>query len=196
MRDGRWSAAVPTDRATDPQQVDMPARNKEGVSGGHASSITRAIPFCPESFSPPNVVGRQRPADAHAWCQLRDRPGYSGCHPPFADQQRPTAPFLLFVACHPYLIQPTGGSEGPAVGRCWQVAKCRPGIPCGTGDGTADKSCCIYRLPGCRQGSLGPRVRRQDQAAFARRILRRRSEARSSSFKPPQVPYFSGRDTA
>jgi len=33
-------------------------------------------------------------------------------------------------------------------------------------------------------------------AALARRILRRRSEARSSSFRPPQVPYFSGRETA
>ena len=34
------------------------------------------------------------------------------------------------------------------------------------------------------------------QAAFARRILRRRSADRSSSFSPPQVPYFSGRLTA
>ena len=32
-----------------------------------------------------------------------------------------------------------------------------------------------------------------DQAALARRIRRRRSEERSSSFRPPQVPYFSGR---
>jgi len=37
---------------------------------------------------------------------------------------------------------------------------------------------------------------RPDQAAFARRIRRRRSEARSSSFRPPQVPYFSGREIA
>jgi hypothetical protein len=35
-----------------------------------------------------------------------------------------------------------------------------------------------------------------DQAAFARRMRRRRSAERSSSFSPPQVPYFSGRDTA
>ena len=33
-------------------------------------------------------------------------------------------------------------------------------------------------------------------AAFARRIRRRRSEARSSSFRPPQVPYFSGLEIA
>jgi hypothetical protein len=35
-----------------------------------------------------------------------------------------------------------------------------------------------------------------DQAALARRIRRRRSEARSSSFRPPHVPYFSGREIA
>jgi hypothetical protein len=34
------------------------------------------------------------------------------------------------------------------------------------------------------------------QAALARRIRRRRSEDRSSSFSPPQVPYFSGRLSA
>jgi len=34
------------------------------------------------------------------------------------------------------------------------------------------------------------------QAALARRMRRRRSAERSSSFSPPQVPYFSGRDTA
>ena len=38
--------------------------------------------------------------------------------------------------------------------------------------------------------------RSRDQAAFARRIRRRRSAERSSSFRPPQVPYFSGRATA
>jgi len=34
------------------------------------------------------------------------------------------------------------------------------------------------------------------QAALARRIRRRRSAARSSSFRPPHTPYFSGRDSA
>jgi hypothetical protein len=34
------------------------------------------------------------------------------------------------------------------------------------------------------------------QAALARRIRRRRSDERSSSFRPPQVPYFSGLLTA
>jgi hypothetical protein len=44
----------------------MPARNEEGVSSGHVRSITRAISFCPESFSPPRAARGQRPADAHA----------------------------------------------------------------------------------------------------------------------------------
>lgn len=34
------------------------------------------------------------------------------------------------------------------------------------------------------------------QAAFARRMRRRRSAERSSSLRPPHVPYFSGRPTA
>jgi putative phosphoribosyl transferase len=38
--------------------------------------------------------------------------------------------------------------------------------------------------------------RRAAQAALARRMRRRRSAARSSSLRPPHVPYFSGRDTA
>jgi hypothetical protein len=39
-------------------------------------------------------------------------------------------------------------------------------------------------------------TRLRAQAALARRIRRRRSAARSSSFSPPQTPYFSGRDKA
>ena len=38
--------------------------------------------------------------------------------------------------------------------------------------------------------------RMSPQAALARRIRRRRSAERSSSFRPPQVPYFSGRVSA
>lgn len=43
---------------------------------------------------------------------------------------------------------------------------------------------------------LLPGYGRSGQAALARRIRRRRSDARSSSFKPPHVPYFSGREIA
>jgi len=49
-----------------------------------------------------------------------------------------------------------------------------------------------------RPGTIGPGPagRRQAQAALARRIRRRRSAARSSSLRPPQTPYFSGRASA
>ena len=43
---------------------------------------------------------------------------------------------------------------------------------------------------------LAPSQSGEPQAALARRIRRRRSAERSSSFRPPQVPYFSGRATA
>ena len=45
-------------------------------------------------------------------------------------------------------------------------------------------------------GWLVSESERRAQAALARRIRRRRSEERSSSFRPPQVPYFSGLLTA
>ena len=85
--DGRWSAAGPTDRTADPQQVDMPACNKKGVSGGHARSITRAISFCPESFSPLGAARGQRSADAHVRRQPPGRRSYSGW-PPFHARTR------------------------------------------------------------------------------------------------------------
>jgi len=64
------------------------------------------------------------------------------------------------------------------------------------GHGMTAKSCGNCRPRPAGRGSPGYPGQGPDQAAFARRILRRRSEARSSSLRPPQVPYFSGRDTA
>ena len=52
----------------------------------------------------------------------------------------------------------------------------------------------LFQLRPIRFPALG--VGREPQAALARRIRRRRSEARSSSFRPPQVPYFSGLEMA
>jgi hypothetical protein len=52
----------------------------------------------------------------------------------------------------------------------------------------------LFRLRPIRFPARG--VGREHQAALARRIRRRRSEARSSSFRPPQVPYFSGLEMA
>jgi hypothetical protein len=54
-------------------------------------------------------------------------------------------------------------------------------------------------LTGCQQQRRpGAQDNRPGQAAlaFARLIRLRRSAERSSSFKPPQVPYFSGLLTA
>lgn len=61
-------------------------------------------------------------------------------------------------------------------------------------------ACDADHLPSIAERKTGPASNwrgrdeqvRLDQAALARRIRRRRSEARSSSFRPPQVPYFSG----
>ena len=49
------------------------------------------------------------------------------------------------------------------------------------------------RQAGKAGAGLGTCGSRAGQAAFARRMRRRRSEDRSSSLRPPQVPYFSGR---
>ena len=92
----------------------------------------------------------------------------------------------------PCRIQLSRGSAPGSGWRCWQSHQVPPGH---------FSWCC------CRQdkqimsplstrhghgGSGGP----GRQAALARRIRRRRSADRSSSFRPPQVPYFSGRLTA
>jgi hypothetical protein len=185
--DGRWSAAVPTDRATDPEQVNMPARNKKGVSGGHASSITRAIPFCPGTIRPCGTAAGQWRAracpNAHVSCQLPWLQAYSRRQALFRATIRGSA-----------LPDPAERRLGrlgrrqmlavaPGAARALDVAPVTARFADHAG---------IFRCPAAR----GPGAGRQGQAAFARRILRRRSEARSSSFRPPQVPYFSGRDTA
>jgi putative phosphoribosyl transferase len=54
----------------------------------------------------------------------------------------------------------------------------------------------VLALLGLDRGPYGFGRQTAAQAALARRIRRRRSAARSSSLRPPQVPYFSGRDTA
>lgn len=78
-----------------------------------------------------------------------------------------------------------GGSPGAA--RALQMALATARL--------ANHAAIAVRRPAVAAAGV-PGVRRPDQAAFARRILRRRSEARSSSLRAPQVPYFSGRDTA
>ena len=65
--------------------------------------------------------------------------------------------FLTYRAGQPGLIQLTGSSDGLAGGRCWRVAKCRPGTPDGAGHGTTRKSCCHCRPSASRRRSRGTR---------------------------------------
>ena len=81
---------------------------------------------------------------------------------------------------------------------CGSAAAKSAGSPHGTGRLPAERLTGAMVLP-CQvpAGSRpGERHVSEPQAAFARRMRRRRSADRSSSFRPPQVPYFSGRDTA
>jgi hypothetical protein len=108
---------------------------------------------------------------------------------------------VTYRAGQPGLIQLTGDSDGLAeadASRSPSAARTLPGgvWQMAPGHGMTAKSCCNCRPRPAVAAARDTRVRGPDQAAFARRILRRRSEARSSSLRPPQVPYFSGRDTA
>ena len=108
-----------------------------------------------------------------------------------------------------------GGTGSAESGRCWQSHQVPPGQswwcwrrqdgqtiyllwPAAASATAGHNVQCQLNLGQLiRAGWSGPAGPYQpDQAAFARRIRRRRSEARSSSFRPPQVPYFSGREIA
>ena len=101
------------------------------------------------------------------------------CPPP-----SPCAPGPRPPCAQPCRIQPSRGSVRGSGWRCWQSHQVPPG----------HSSWCCWRHDEQIIRSLCPAG--QGQAAFARRIRRRRSAERSSSLSPPQVPYFSGRLTA
>lgn len=106
------------------------------------------------------------------------------------------------------------GIPAPWAADAGSRTSCRRGIPRGAAADRKRRSCsllCCVRhgdgaertvvlAPGHGAVSHGRSAPSSDgcypQAAFARRIRRRRSAERSSSFSPPHVPYFSGRDTA
>jgi hypothetical protein len=100
---------------------------------------------------------------------------------------------------------PRRGSGSAESGRCWQSHQVPPGQSSWcwrrqdrqTMDivwpAAAGQCARYYLLRGLPEE---PGQDQPDQAALARRIRRRRSEARSSSFRPPHVPYFSGREIA
>jgi len=127
--------------------------------------------------------------------------------------------FAAIAAIPPRGVSLAGPSRGSARRRhrtagAGSRTRSRQGTSHGAAGGTTSKSCFHCRAPRssraprnkCRGGGAGgcggcgltqrPVEVGAGQAAFARRILRRRSADRSSSFSPPQVPYFSGRLTA
>ena len=104
---------------------------------------------------------------------------------------------------------PRRGSGSAERGRCWQSHQVPPGqsswcwrrqgrqtmdivwpAAASAAAGQCARCYLLRGLPG------EPGQDQPGQAALARRIRRRRSEARSSSFRPPHVPYFSGREIA
>jgi hypothetical protein len=91
------------------------------------------------------------------------------------------------ASSQPWRIQPSADSEpdetDSAGGWCWQSHQVPPG---------QSSWWCL------RHGTqIMVPIRALDaQAALARRMRRRRSAERSSSFSPPHVPYFSGLETA
>jgi hypothetical protein len=166
-----------TERAPDAKEINVPADDKQRV--GRAQRRRRARRPGPAARGRRGLVTerircRRHDAGSHVSSQRRDIHAYSASR----DQ--------------PCLIQPSRGSAARSGWRCWQSHQVPPGH---------FSWCC------CRQDkqimsplstphgggeSGGP----AGQAALARRIRRRRSAERSSSFSPPQVPYFSGRLTA
>jgi len=188
-----------TERAPDPEEINMPADNKQRVSLARRHEVARwparhgRLPAPVSGGLRHRVPGglrhgrnrcRGRKAGSHVSPQLRGRRAYSA------------------RAAYPCRIQPSRGSAAESGGRCWQSHQVPPG----------HFSWCCWRQdrqimsllsplsPRHLRGTIGPPAgdagNLPRQAAFARRIRRRRSADRSSSFSPPQVPYFSGRLTA
>jgi hypothetical protein len=90
----------------------------------------------------------------------------------------------------------TGSGRRVAGALCWQSHQVPP----------LQEACSCRRqhrqimfslsLTSCQHIRVASQVAGQAAFALARRIRLRRSAERSSSFKPPQVPYFSGLPTA
>jgi hypothetical protein len=195
--------------------------DKHRVHGTHSSRITRNTRVCPAEAS--HVI-RQRPswrgysAGGRGFSVVTACPAVSNATAraqPWRTQLMAGSPWRPWPSpssgrCWQSHQVPPGQSSWcrprqcrqiilPLLPRCpravtWPGAwpgKTKAGDQCPSGSlvagyrggGSADAACPLLRY-------------RKGQAALARRILRRRSAERSSSFSPPQVPYFSGRATA
>lgn len=158
-----------TERAPDPKEINVPARNEQRIG-----RVQRHGLLCwPAGRRPWPTRWLGSPPSAPTRCdgchdlpQLRDNRGYSV---PAASALPDPAEPRLGIRIRLPVLAVTPGSAGAFL--VVLVAA-----------GQADHA------------SIVPY--REGQAAFALRIRRRRSADRSSSFSPPQVPYFSGRLTA
>ena len=175
----------------------MPARDEQRVHSTHTSSITRICIGCPRSRAflaegtrrayvwhhvhanitpnrPYSVQAGNLTANQSAW---RWRIAGSALADPA--QRRLGRPGREVLAITP-------GTAGAVLMVTLPARNADHGsfLPTSTGHG--------HRASVARARLLGGDA----QAALARRIRRRRSAARSSSFRPPQTPYFSGRDSA
>jgi hypothetical protein len=190
-----------TEGTPDPEKVDVPAGDKERVGRAQRGRTTRS----PAQLAQPACRGRD--AGSHVTSQLRGERAYSVLlayrWPGFIlPGLRPARPALsdsaLFGSA---LADPADPRLGGRIRR--PVLAVAPGparavlVMLLTAGHADHASIVLFRLA---DGAVTPRIPesagRAGQAAFARRIRRRRSAARSSSLSPPQVPYFSGRPTA
>ena len=182
----------------------MPAGDEKGISSAHQTSITRKSTACRDNF-------------AFRSKSVSRLPGGRGAL--VCPRMVPTPARRRLFRCVPFRCVPSLGPlpAGPsALAQPAQRARAgrrrgqrrqrlmlaiAPGasgalrMVLGTA-GRADHGHSVAGRGVCRGRPVRipcyPPGRQPDQAAFARRIRRRRSEARSSSFRPPQVPYFSG----
>jgi len=145
----------------------VPARDQQGVGSTQAR-------LCHQRRGRGSARGHARcsryGAGSHAAVQPRLGLTYSGVIPGTLNYSREAASAL-----------PDPDQPGLSARLCWPVLTVAPGA-----------ARAIFMLP----LAAGQADHRLLQAALARRIRRRRSADRSSSFRPPHVPYFSGRLTA
>ena len=192
----------------------MPAGDEEGISSAHAMSITRKGTTCRDNFAIRTKSLSRRTDGPRVECaHAGANPGPAGPIPAGAvtfgkvlvtnvAASRPVPARSWSALAHP-------AERAPVPGRLRQrgereVLAVAPGASRAVlvvlaAAGRADHLPIVAGRGVCRgrpQCFVPAGLCQPDQAAFARRIRRRRSEARSSSFRPPQVPYFSGREIA
>ena len=177
----------------------MSTDDEQRVRNTHYSRITCNGPGCPGQVR--HVDSAHAHSGRHGWANRAAARAIPGDGPAVSPGGSSSA-----------AARTPRGSIQPAAG-AGSRTRCRRGSPRDGASGTVRRSwsllCSVRgttesphaeaRRPSpAGLSGWGVRVsgRLRDQAALARRMRRRRSAERSSSFRPPQVPYFSGRETA